>query len=222
MNIMKQGILVILGATMLILGCTNQAETDKGPAQGDQTTVLKTQIEEIKDNYENLQVQHGKLQEENRELQNRLAIIEEKSKHDKGQEMEEILSEPIEEYPTSMLHQRTFDLKNSGTEQTIELYAHVEKIDGEEGEYAWDDGQRWLLVVKDGEKTYPLFDDRIQLGSLTYWLFTTGETPTLVLLHTATASFHVQTFTYDAEEDSFVRNTIYNPTMVNFWGSSNY
>jgi hypothetical protein len=209
----------MLGSALLMVGCANQESTGGQSAQNDQKA-LEIQLEELEAKYEQLQVKYREIEEEKKELENRIAAIEdEEGSSDKYQATEQVKHETIENYPISMLNQRTFDLKGNGEEQSIELYANVEKIEGEEG-YAWDDGQRWLLVVKDGEKTYPLFDDRIQLGRLTYWIFTTEETPTLVLLYSATASFHLQTFTYDAEEDTFIRSTIYNPSMINYWGSS--
>jgi hypothetical protein len=141
-----------------------------------------------------------------------------------GVEIERIGSQVIEKYPASMMDQKKFDFKQSGTDQSIEMYADVEKVtrDGQE-EYVWDDGQRWLLMVNDGEKTYPLFDDWVQLGELTFWLIEADGTPMLQLLSTGTADFHLQSYVYDKNADEFVRKSIYSPTgNVIFRGSSTY
>jgi hypothetical protein len=141
-----------------------------------------------------------------------------------GVEIERIGSNVIVKYPKSMMDQKKFDLKQSGTDQSIEMYADVQKVilDGQE-EYTGDDGQRWLLILNDGVKTYPLFDDWVQHGGLTFWMIEADGTPVLLLLSTGTADFHLQSYIYDKNADEFVRKSIYSPSgNVNFLGRSTY
>ena len=63
-----------------------------------------------------------------------------------------ILAKEIEKYPQTLYNKTTLDLDGDGGEEEIDLHVNAGKT--ESGLFAWDDGQNWLLVVKDGEKTY--------------------------------------------------------------------
>jgi hypothetical protein len=129
-----------------------------------------------------------------------------------------ITAKEIESYPVSLYDQTTFDLDGDGEQEQIEMYVNAEK--DETGEYMWDDGQNWLLVVKDGGKTYPLFDGWVQIGKLSFWLIESDEKPMLILLKTGTAEFNLQTFTFNEKENSYIQEIHFNPENVNFWYGS--
>lgn len=139
----------------------------------------------------------------------------EKDSHIKGTT---IKAKQIESYPISLYDQFPFDLDRDGEDEQIEMYVNAEQ--DEKGEYIWDDGHNWLFVVKDGDKTYPLFDGWVQLGKLSFWLIESGETPMIILLKTGTAEFTLQTFTFNEEESGFIQETHFNPENVNFWYNS--
>jgi hypothetical protein len=130
-----------------------------------------------------------------------------------------IKANQIVSYPISLYDQINFDLDRDGEDEQIEMYVNTGK--DEKGEYVWDDGQNWLLVVKDGDKTYPLYDGWVQLGKLTFWLIESDETPMIILLKTGTAEFTLQTFTFNEKEQGFIQETQFNPENVNFWHHSN-
>ncbi|GAA0330066.1 hypothetical protein GCM10008967_20710 [Bacillus carboniphilus] len=144
--------------------------------------------------------------------------VETANEDEQNKETQFIEAKAIELYPRSLFDQTEFDIDQDGEEEIIEMYVNADK--DEEGTYMWDDGQDWLLVVKDGDKTYPLFEGWVQLGSLQFWLLEANEKPMLILLKTGTAEFHLQTFTYDKEKDGFVQESYFNPENVNFWFSS--
>jgi hypothetical protein len=129
-----------------------------------------------------------------------------------------ITAKEIESYPISLYDQTTFDLDGDGEQEQIEMYVNAEQA--ENGEYIWDDGQNWLLVVKDGDKTYPLFDGWVQIGKLSFWLLESDEKPMLILLKTGTAEFNLQTFTFNEEESGYLQEIHFNPENVNFWYGS--
>jgi hypothetical protein len=129
-----------------------------------------------------------------------------------------IIAKEIESYPLSLYDQTTFDLDDDGDEEQIEMYVNAEQ--DENGEYMWDDGQNWLLVVKDGDKTYPLFDGWVQIGKLSFWLLESDEKPMLILLKTGTAEFNLQTFTFNEKESGYIQEIHFNPENVNFWYNS--
>jgi hypothetical protein len=139
----------------------------------------------------------------------------EKDSHIKGTT---IKAKPIESYPISLYDQFQFDLDRDGEDEQIEMYVNAGQ--DEKGEYIWDDGHNWLLVVKDGNNTYPLFDGWVQLGKLSFWVLESGETPMIILLKTGTAEFTLQTFTFNEEESGFIQETQFNPENVNFWYNS--
>ncbi|GFN22693.1 hypothetical protein TAMC210_10090 [Thermanaeromonas sp. C210] len=39
-----------------------------------------------------------------------------------------------------------------------------------DGLMGWDDGQRWLLLVRKGGKIFPLFNDYVQHGQIEFWI----------------------------------------------------
>ncbi|WP_097157775.1 hypothetical protein [Bacillus oleivorans] len=126
-----------------------------------------------------------------------------------------IKAKKIESYPASLYEQTGFDIDQDGEDEQIELYVNAHK--DEDGEFAWDDGHNWLFVVKDGNETYPLYDGWVQLGSLSFWLIESNETPMIILLKTGTAEFTLQTFRFSEEEKGFIQETQFNPEKVNFW-----
>jgi hypothetical protein len=134
---------------------------------------------------------------------------------DEGKAATVITAKAVESYPISLYDQTEFDLDGDGEDEKIEL--HVNAAKAEDGEFAWDDGQDWLLVVKDGDVTYPLFDGWVQIGKLTFWLLESGEKPMLILLQTGTADFTLKEFTFNSEKNGYVSETIYRPEDVNFW-----
>jgi hypothetical protein len=129
-----------------------------------------------------------------------------------------LTAKKIESYPVSLYDRTEFDLDDDGEDEIIELHVNAEQA--EDGEYDWDDGQNWLLVVKDGDQTYPLFDGWVQIGKLSFSLLKSGEKPMLILLKTGTAEFALQRFTYNKEENGYIQETIYSPEDVNFWYQS--
>jgi len=59
------------------------------------------------------------------------------------------------------------DMDNDGSHETIEVYCQGEI--GPDGNYLFDDGQEWALILRKGENIYPLFErSYIQLGKLEY------------------------------------------------------
>ena len=107
----------------------------------------------------------------------------------------------------------TVDIDGDGEEEVIELYVNAGKM--ENGLFAWDDGQNWLLVVKDGEKTYPLFDDYVQLGSIDFSTTTFDRKPGIVMIKTQHSDRTVQKFTYDKNEKGYQKETFYKKENTN-------
>ena len=124
-----------------------------------------------------------------------------------------ITAKNIEEYPYTLYKKKSLDIDKDGEEEIIELYVNAGKM--ENGLFAWDDGQNWLLVVQDGEDSYPLFDDYIQLGSLDFSTATFDGKPGIVMHKTQHTSITIQKFTYDQKVKGYHKETFYKKDNVN-------
>lgn len=118
-----------------------------------------------------------------------------------------IQAKDIKKYPRSLYKKASVDLDEDGEEEIIELYVNASKM--ENGVFAWDDGQTWLLVVKDGEKSYPLFDHFVQLGGVDFSITTFDGKPGIVMVMTWQFDKTVQKFTFDHDKNGFVKQTFY-------------
>ncbi|MEH7123512.1 hypothetical protein V7127_09660 [Bacillus sp. JJ1773] len=184
--------IVILTAGILA-GCTNQVNADPAKEIND----LKKQIE--------------RLSIENEDLKN--TVEEQKEALEVNNDYSIILAKDIEKYPQSLYKETTLDIDQDGEEEIIELYVNARKM--ENGLFAWDDGETWLLVVKDGEKTYPLFDNFVQLGSVDISTTTFDRKPGIVMLETWHSDIFIHKFTFDHEAKGFVKETFYKKENIN-------
>ncbi len=98
--------------------------------------------------------------------------------------------------PQTLLDSAATDLDGDGAPERIELYAAVERDD--EGRLMWDDGQRWALVVRDGDLVYHLVNELVQLGELSFWLVDPmgGARPAIVVQRATGAGVRVEKFVY--------------------------
>ncbi|GAA0336550.1 hypothetical protein GCM10008967_28640 [Bacillus carboniphilus] len=85
----------------------------------------------------------------------------------------EIVIEPTE----LILHESAYlldsvmsDITGDGKEEEVLLYISPSPFDEETGEAIWwEDLHLWQLVVKEGERTYPLFNNNSS-GILSFWI----------------------------------------------------
>lgn len=103
----------------------------------------------------------------------------------------------------TLLDSASADVDLDGEPERIELYAAVER--DARGRLMWDDGQQWVLVVRDGAMIYPLVDERVQLGHLRFWVVERDRdsTPVVVVLRETGSGLHVRPFVYDAGRGTF-------------------
>lgn len=192
---------LLLGSVCLVgmlAGCTDQSNTDESNAdQSKEINELKKQIEQLsleKDALLNI------LEEERKALE--LAMNEQVNN-----DYSMILAKDIEKYPQTLYKTTTLDMDGDGEDEVIELHVNAEKM--EDGLFAWDDGQNWLLVVKDGEKTFPLFDDFVQLGSIDFSTTRFDKKPGIVMIKAQHSDRTIQKFTYDKAEKGYQKETFY-------------
>lgn len=196
---MRRPLLGIVCTVGILVGCTDQSNTDQ-----------TKDIDELKKQIEQLSLENNTLldtvEEERKALE--LAMNEQVNS-----DYSMILAKEIEKYPQTLYKKTTEDIDGDGEEEIIELYVNAGKL--ENGLFAWDDGQNWLLVVKDGEKTYPLFDDYVQLGSIDFSTTTFDREPAIVMIKAQHSDRTVQKFTYDKNEKGYQKETFYKKENIN-------
>jgi len=190
------GIVCLVGA---LVGCTDQSNTD----QTEDINELKEQIEQLSLEKDALL---NTVEEERKTLE--LAMNQQVNS-----DYSMILEKEIEKYPQTLYKKTLEDIDGDGEEEVIELYVNAGKTGN--GLFAWDDGQDWLLVVKDGEKTYPLFDDFVQLGSIDFSTTTFDRKPGVVMIKAQHSDKTVQKFTYDKNEKGYQKETFYKRENTN-------
>lgn len=159
-------------------------------------------------------------------------VKEEPEKPEEPDKIEEVDNEAKEKYtaiyPSSdrvdtsfltLLDSTSVDFNGDGKEESISMYTTAQR--DENGEMAWDDGQKWFLIVSNEDQEYVLFDDYVQLGALEFWLFTSKDKYHIMTLQTGSAVLKLSDYMYDDEKETFVKKDIFNPEFLNVIYSSN-
>jgi hypothetical protein len=112
---------------------------------------------------------------------------------------------PLPRLYRSLLDTATVDVDGDGEGERVELYADVGLED--DGRPMWDDGQRWQLVVRDGDRAYTLSDDFVQLGTLGFSAVerAAGRGAAILVETQAGSGVVVEAFVFDAVRGGFVR-----------------
>ncbi|MGH7480916.1 MAG: hypothetical protein ACRELV_02075 [Longimicrobiales bacterium] len=99
----------------------------------------------------------------------------------------------------------TVDLDGDDAGEVVELWVAADRDD--RGRLMMDDGQRWLLAVRDDGRLQPLFAEFVQLAAPRVWVYRpdAGGTPIIVLELAAQAGFRVETYRYGAGRAAFTR-----------------
>ncbi|WP_148228073.1 hypothetical protein [Syntrophobotulus glycolicus] len=124
------------------------------------------------------------------------------------------------------LLERTYaDTDSDGTNEIVELYTSAEKIAS--GRIGWDTGHQWVLLVRKGEETFPLFNDRLQYGELQYWIVsfnkdniqspeTTDLEKRIYVSISTDLDFRLFNYYWDKQNHSYTKEVMFNPQ--NQWG----
>lgn len=93
---------------------------------------------------------------------------------------------------------------------TVQLYAQVEIND--DGEYSWDDGQKWLLVALKDDSLFCLFEEYIQLGIMEAFLYKHYENKSdssITSIIKSISGIQVLNYTFDAENNMFKKEIVF-------------
>ena len=108
-----------------------------------------------------------------------------------------IAAVPDPAFPPTLLAADTTDLTGDGAADRIEL--RVDAVRDDRGRMQWDDGHRWTLHAKIDGSVYPLFDERVQIGQVRFWVVDrsgmgAGEGVAIVLLREAGAGVELRSY----------------------------
>lgn len=115
----------------------------------------------------------------------------------------------------TLIDEYNIDVDNDQKEEKIELYTEAQK--DANGEMMWNDGQNWLLLVKDINKTYILFNGYVSIGTIKFWVYTEGINNQLHIttLQASTADMLLTDYIFNSEKDCFEKEITYGPKSVN-------
>ena len=100
-------------------------------------------------------------------------------------------------------------LRSQEDTASLELYVNAQQVGGQ---IAWDDGQNWYLIIRDGEGIFKLVDQTyIQMGQVSYWSYWSydEQAPHLLVMITEGAGIRVYSFVYNQEQDVFYRTEVF-------------
>ena len=106
----------------------------------------------------------------------------------------------------------------------LSLYVHADK--GDDGEFGFDDGQDWMLIMETSFGNFPLFPrQRIQLGSVgykTFYEYGDNEYDIFHVLVTIdmSAGHEIYDCIFDKEKNAFKVVTVYSILNINSVGRS--
>lgn len=176
-----------------LTGCTNGSELAK---LEENVTLLEETIK-LKDNEINdLQYENEILKDKIEELEKEYVIIKPKDNSEIS----------LEHY--TLLEKYEVDFDNDNNNETVELYAQVGIY---EGEYMWDDGQNWMLLIRDGERSFVLHEGYVQLGVIKVKLYESFNDNNIHLISVleAGAGYQLKDYVYDSENDIVIEKFIH-------------
>jgi hypothetical protein len=106
--------------------------------------------------------------------------------------------------PQTLLDTASLNVDGDSVAERVELYADVGRDAA--GRLQWDDGQRWLLVVRKGEETFTLLDEFVQLGTVGFTAIehASGDQGAVVVETQSGAGVRVRSFVFDRAAGGFI------------------
>jgi len=164
----------------------------------------QTKLELTQNHLDQKQIQLDIIQEDKAVLVNKIDELE--SIEYRIISTEKAESSRIQGY--TLLEEHLIDVDQDSVDERVELYSDVEVTD--DGVYCWDDGQRWLLLVRDEDQVYVLFDDYVQLGRLElllYEFYESGEV-NITTIQIMSAGLFIKDYALDTENAHFVERIV--------------
>jgi len=132
-----------------------------------------------------------------------------------------ISNERVSTENLTLLDEYSIDFDNDNIEESIELYTAAGR--GPDGEMMWDDGQDFLLIVKDKEGEFILFNEYVQIGQIDLYVYTAEDNEFhITTLQPGSASMRMTDYNFNKDKKQFEKSIVFNPNNVNLMHSSNY
>ncbi|MTI48930.1 MAG: hypothetical protein FH761_13880 [Firmicutes bacterium] len=158
---------------------------------------------------------------------------EEEVRYSKTESLLEINTREIKSQPLDydrlenyvLLGEYTTGAQENLNNLVIELYSQVEVYNGE---YLWNDGQKWMLVARDNEDIYILFDEYVQLGKIDVYLYKIYDDSTTSYISTiqnSNSGLIIKDYSFDKEKDCFIEEKVFekgNDGKTDKWPICNY
>ena len=123
--------------------------------------------------------------------------------------------DPLTQDSWTQLSQSSVDLDADNEEESLILYTAAQR--DSKGEIMWDDGQKWLLLVKDDTSYYTLFSEYVQLGSVYFTVAGIENTPTprIGMLVSTGSNLSLTNYTYVQGKQGYEEETAYDSGIIN-------
>lgn len=202
------GVALILISMFLFSGCTKSLDELR-----DKNEEMSKAIEDMTDEVNNLKEKAASLvseAEENWELLQE--CIAEKQKEKDESIVVVAAVDPAGSGVWTLLESTENDITGDEVSETISMYTSAVK--DEAGNLMWDDGQYFLVTVKKGDKTFTLFNERVQIGRVYFTVFA-GDTSGVFITMSSFSGIRFEQYIYNQEEDSFIGTTLYSTEGLN-------
>ncbi|HSL71058.1 MAG TPA: hypothetical protein VK864_12505 [Longimicrobiales bacterium] len=113
---------------------------------------------------------------------------------------------PVNVTGMAVVDSLSFDLDRDGSRERIELHARVER--DSQGRLLWEDAHNWVLLVRDGADVYPLFNDLIPRGQLSFSVLLAAEGPVIVASQHAGSGQVLASFSFDAQRSGYAGRSL--------------
>ncbi len=109
------------------------------------------------------------------------------------------------------------DLDADGADEEIALYTSAERMNN--GKFIWNDGQEWLLLIKDKiDGYYVLLDEFVQAGNVYFevsdYYMKDGAVPKISVTTSTGAGFSLKNYTFSKNFKGYESETIFDTKNV--------
>ena len=114
-----------------------------------------------------------------------------------------------------------FDNLQFAADENAKLSIYVNAEPGSDGEFAFDDGQEWIVLLETTMGDYPLFPRKyVQLGSVSCVVYNEyvddSTRPHFLITERQTAGYRIYDCIYDEEQAAFMVEPVYEADGINF------
>ncbi|MEF9959091.1 MAG: hypothetical protein RR448_08495 [Niameybacter sp.] len=106
-------------------------------------------------------------------------------------------------------------------EKTYSIEGYSEAQMDEQGKFMLDDGQRWAIIIREGEKVYPVYGPKYnQLGQIEYTTYLDEENGLHIVVYDIQgAGMAITEYSFDTKEKAFVGKLVYEASNINYFTS---